>query len=595
MKQGDQLAAAQARVHDLEAALNEHSIVAITDSKGRINYVNQKFCAISKYAKDELIGQDHRIISSGYHDKSYMRDLWQTIKSGAVWKGELCNRAKDSSLYWVATTIVPFTDAKGEIYEYVSLRTDITERKNAELALAKSEARLQSLFDTMTEGLALNEVITDTDGDMVDYRVVSVNKAFYSMADYRGSEVIGRLATDLFAVSTEEIKEFSQRHGHRTDSVTYEYTSPIRQRVFQVSCSPVVDGRFVTSFFDISEQVAAKAKLHESEAFLRNLTDHLPAYVAYWRADYTCAFANKAFADFFGRPAAEIIGMSAEELLGRDIFHKRKHIYDAVLAGEVGTNVTTVTDSAGKVVSHVATFVPDWHEGAVRGVFAVTTDVTQVSEQARQIGELTNKVISLSEAERAVISADLHDSVGQSLVLLKLQLRKELGDMLPGHADHISRWMKLIDETLKVVRDMSHRMSPIYLKSLGIVEALEDLCERVSIKAGIKIEARLGLLKGVFPDDWSIDLFRIVQEALTNVVKYANATAVSVTVTEVGERLELAIADNGRGVSPGHAEKPGLGKLLMQQRAAAFGGSVDFDSSGPGFAVRVAIPGASAK
>ncbi|MCM3765033.1 PAS domain-containing protein [Neobacillus niacini] len=199
---GRDLRQAKSELLDYKFALDASSIVVITDSRGIITYVNDTFCQISKYTREELLGRDHRVISSGYHSKEFFRDMWRTIGSGEVWKGEIRNRAKDGTYYWVDTTIVPFMNELGKPYQYLAIRHEVTERKRVERELQKMMARIIDVQEEERKRLSRN--LHDGIGQNLYSHLITINRLLAEM-DHPLLQQMQEEATQLI----EEIRQIS--------------------------------------------------------------------------------------------------------------------------------------------------------------------------------------------------------------------------------------------------------------------------------------------------------------------------------------------------------------------------------------------------
>ncbi|MDZ5471610.1 PAS domain S-box protein [Bacillus sp. 31A1R] len=449
---------------DLKFALDESTIVAFTDKHGVIQYVNDKFCEVSKYGREELLGKDHRIINSGYHSKEFMSHLWKTISSGKVWSGEIKNKAKDGTYYWVDTTIVPFLDEHGKPYKFLAIRKEITDYKRVVEELKKSMQELVDLkFALDTSSIV---AITDQKG-MIKF----VNEQFSNISKYSKEELLGK------------------------------------------------DHRIINSG-------------HHSKEFFKDL----------WKT------------------------ISSGKVWKGEIKNKAK---DGSYYW-VDTTIVPFLDEEGKPYQYLA----------------IRYEITERKKVEVQLQQMMTKIIDVQEEERKRLSRNLHDGIGQNLYshlisinILQSQVEHPLIDQLQVEAT------ELIEE----VRKISQELRPSVLDDLGLVPAIRSYLIRYSdhYKIDVQFDCYLNVR---LTANKEITIYRIIQEALTNIRKYAETEKVSVTLREAEDTLRVVIEDMGKGFDVSNTNR-GVGLFSMDERAKSVGGDLLIQSEiGKGTKILLEVP-----
>ncbi|WP_228282428.1 PAS domain S-box protein [Rubrobacter tropicus] len=321
---------------DLKFALDESAIVAITDQKGAITYVNDKFCEISGYSQDELVGQDHRLVNSGHHPPEYIKGLWRTIARGRVWRGELKNRAKDGSIYWVDTTIVPFLNERGKPYQYAAIRYDVTARKAAEEALRESQESLQAILDNTTAVI----YVKDAEG-----RYVLVNRRFEDLFHFAKDQVIGKTDHDIFGKESADAYRKNDLEVLRSeapleveetvfqDDGTHTYVS-VKFPLKGPDGSPYATCGIST---DITPRKRTERELRESEERFRATFDQAAVGMAQVGLDGRWLRVNRRLCEILGHTEEELLDLDFQRITHPDDLDKDLESLGRLISGEIET------------------------------------------------------------------------------------------------------------------------------------------------------------------------------------------------------------------------------------------------------------------
>ncbi len=267
-----EVALAELASHTL--VLDQHAIVAVTDTRGTITYVNDKFCHTSGYSRKELIGQNHRLLNSGHHPDSFFAGMYMTLENGGVWHGEIRNRAKDGSHYWLESTVAPFRDASGKIVQYIAIRTDITGLHLRDKAIRDQNDRFNAALENMSQGLSM------FDGEQ---RLIIANERYASMYDLSLEQI---KAGNLLR----QVLEYRIANGHYAGASPEDYikermewvtggisSSKVQKlcdgRSIEISLTPMTGGGWLTTHEDVTERKRAEDELTAHRDHLQELVE----------------------------------------------------------------------------------------------------------------------------------------------------------------------------------------------------------------------------------------------------------------------------------------------------------------------------------
>lgn len=596
-------------ISDYKYALDESAIIATTDQRGIITHVNDNFCKISKYSREELIGKDHKIINSGHHSKEFIKDLWITIAKGNVWKGELKNEAKDRSFYWVDTTIVPFLNEYGKPYQYVAIRSDITERKNSEEELQKTIKEISNYKYALEESAII--AITDQRGF-----ITHVNQNFCKISKYSREELIGQDHRIINSGhhSKEFIKELwstiakgnvwkGELKNEAKDGSAYWVDTTIVPFLNEYG-KPY---QYVAIRSDITERKKSEEELQKT---IREISDYKHAL------DESAIIAitdQKGVITHVNNNFCKISKYSYDELIGEDhrIINSGHHSKEFIKS--LWTTIATGNIWKGELKNKAkdnsfywvdTTIVPFLNEyGKPYQYVAIRSDITKRKNGEEELNRYAN---TLEIANRQlvdftnIVSHNLRGpmvNISKFLQFLKeaddKEEQKELIENMTTTINHLNGVFEELIETVQVKQDTEIKLDDIVLK-----EAINKVLIGFEIQTKLhKAEIRFDFDEAPvirYPHKY---LDSLLLNLISNALKYKSPKRnpiITIKTEEKNENIILSVSDNGLGIDldrhkdnlfkirqtfHDHPEAKGFGLFMTKTQIEAMGGNIWAESS----------------
>lgn len=476
-KQKDTELLLQKTVSELSAykyALDESAIVAVTDQKGIINHVNDNFCKISKYSKAELVGRDHRIINSGYHHKDLIKELWRTIAKGEIWKGELKNKAKDGTYYWVDTAIVPFVNDEGKPYQYLAIRSDITERKLHEEKIAANERFLRTITDN------LPAMITYWTADQ---RCLYANKMLLEWFNKTREGVLGIHKKQLMdaseyatcepyiqAVLSGEAQSFYRSFKKGGGEYIYTHTYYV----------PDIDNGVVKGFYslicDQTEIRKAEIKILEKNQQIRDLLENITDGFIALDSDLCFTYGNKQTELLFGQ--------SVNSMAGKNLWH----LFPQMEGSPMGNAVRTALHQQVYVCNEDYYAPLDlWHENRIyptdEGLSIFIRDITKRKEEEKHLRLLESVITNTTDAILITEVSPL-DEPGPGIIYVNNAFTRMTGyssDEILEKTPRILQGPKTDKQELKRLRNALQNAEPCEVTTINYKKSGEEFWINFSV------------------------------------------------------------------------------------------------------------------
>jgi len=485
-------------IADYKYALDESTIIAIADQKGIIKKANSNFCKISKYSEEELIGQDHRIINSGYHTKEFIHDLWVTIANGKIWKGEFKNKAKDGTFYWVDTTIVPFLNEQGKPYQYLSIRVDITDRKEAEEYLIQRTAQL----GTANKELALQN--DEKENRAADLVILS--------EDLKAQQEELRRANDLLIKQEEKV------------------------RIINLELSQLNQ--------ELEERVANRTKaLAVSENLFRNMMETIPQIAWTNTVEGKFTFYNQRWYDYTGLDYGQTKAWGCKTVIHPDDLQNALDQYRSIRETSDGGEFQIRGKRADGVYRwHLIRLMPIKHEeGEVQLWVGTATDI----QELRLLQQQKDDFISIASHELKTPITSLK----ASLQLLNKMKDNPSPTMLPNL---IGLANKSLDKVSVLIQDLLNANNvnegQLHQKLFIISQIIDECCQYVRAEGiyTIKIEGDMEI--EIYADAERVN--QVVINFVNNAIKYApESKEIKINIEKVKGMAKVSVTDEGHGIS----------------------------------------------